>query len=93
MRLTAIESNDHRPAEWETIGRIKGEYEHRIDHLQRHLPGAGESDESRFDHELQDAALGAERDAIMRLRAAGAIPDEVFRRIEYDLDLAEARVR
>jgi len=92
-RLAEIETGEHRPAEWEVIGRIKSEYEHRIDHLQSHLPGERESDDSLFDHRLQDEALRAERDAIMELRDGGKIPDEIFRRIEYDLDLAETRLR
>jgi len=28
----------------------------------------------------------------LRLRSAGEIPDEIYRRIEYDLDLANARM-
>jgi CPA1 family monovalent cation:H+ antiporter len=92
-RLGEIETGEHRAEEWEIIGRIKSEYEHRIDHLQRHLPGERESDDSLFDHRLQDEALVAERAAIQRLRAEGKIPDEIFRRVEYDLDLAETRLR
>lgn len=92
-RLGEIETGDHQPAEWEIIGRMKSEYEHRIDHLQSHLPGERESPASIFDHRLQDEALAAERTAIMRMRAQGKIPDDIFRRIEYDLDLAETRLR
>jgi hypothetical protein len=92
-RLGEIETGDHLPEEWVVIGRIKSEYEHRIDHLQSHRAGTRESPASIFDHRLQDEALLAERDAIMRLRAEGKIPDEIFRRIEYDLDLAETRLR
>jgi hypothetical protein len=36
--------------------------------------------------------LRAERTAIMRLRDNGDIPDEIFRKIQYDLDLAESRL-
>ena len=92
-QLDSIESGEHLPAEWEIIGRIKSEYENRISHLQSHLPGERESPQSVFDHRLQDEALGAEREAIMRMRAQGKIPDEIFRRIEYDLDLADTRLR
>ena len=92
-RLGEIESGEHPPGEWQIIGQIKGEYESRIDHLKSHLPGERESADSIFDHRLQDEALRAERDAIMRMRASGHIPDEIFRRIEYDLDLADTRLR
>jgi hypothetical protein len=37
-------------------------------------------------------ALRAERNAIKELRDRGEIPDEAFRRIQYDLDLAESRL-
>jgi hypothetical protein len=36
--------------------------------------------------------LSGERQEVLRLRSAGEIPDEVFRKIEYDLDLAQARL-
>ena len=37
--------------------------------------------------------IGAERDTLRRLRNEGAITDEVRRRIEFDLDLEETRLR
>jgi CPA1 family monovalent cation:H+ antiporter len=91
-RLTKLESREHTPEEWEAISRIKAEYEHRIDHLEGHIAGHRESTESEFDHKLQDEALSAERHAIMRMRDEGRIPDDIFRRIEYDLDLAATRL-
>jgi len=36
--------------------------------------------------------IGAERDVLRRLRDEGRITDEVRRKIEYDLDLEEARI-
>ncbi|GAC1591717.1 MAG: Na+/H+ antiporter [Candidatus Velthaea sp.] len=90
--LARIERPDSAPHEWEVIGRLRSEYENRVDHLRSHLPGRSESAASKFDHMLQDEALRAERNAIMRMRDEGQIPDDIFRRIEYDLDLAEARL-
>lgn len=46
----------------------------------------------RIDHRLQREALKAEHEAVLRLRDAGEIPDEIFRTIRYDLDLAETRI-
>ena len=37
--------------------------------------------------------IGAERQTLRRLRDEGAITDEVRRRIEFDLDLEETRLR
>jgi monovalent cation/hydrogen antiporter len=103
VRLAALEAGLARIAEMERAGsdnteerevlaRLRDEYEHRIDHLRHHGTGAPESDESRFDHEAQTQALHAERRAIMELRDRGQIPDEIFRRVQYDVDLAEARM-
>lgn len=79
--------------EWEVEGRIVAEYAYRIQHLEGHAHGdQGESEGSRIDHRLQGEALRAERREIMRLRENGEIPDEIFRRIEYDLDLADERL-
>lgn len=75
-----------------TLARLRDEYENRIEHLGHHGSRAAETDQSRFDHHAQDEALRAERRAIMRLRDRGQIPDEIFRKIQYDLDLAESRL-
>ena len=93
-RLKALESTIESTIQWETIGRSQAEYRNRIDHLRHHVRGAGEpeSPESVFDHFIQDEAILAERNEIMRLRAEGKIPDEVFRAVQYDLDLAAARL-
>ena len=45
-----------------------------------------------FDHRLQTEALDAERREILRLRDSGEIPDEIYRKIQYDLDLADERL-
>ncbi len=81
--------------EWETVGRLLGEYNQRIDHLRGHLiaeDGDEEPTENAIDHRLQKAALEAERRAIKGMRGAGEIPDDVFRNIQYDLDLADVRL-
>jgi Na+/H+ antiporter len=77
-----------------TLARAIAEYQSRIDHLQHHVAGAaeGESEASRFDHDIQETAIAAERAAIMKLRDAGKIPDEIFRKVQYDLDLAASRL-
>jgi len=36
--------------------------------------------------------IGAQRTALRRLRDEGDVSDEVRRRVEYDLDLEEARI-
>ena len=80
--------------ERDVIERTRDEYAHRIDHLRtHHAPDAPqETAASRFDHDAQAQAVRAERAEIMSLRDRGEIPDEIFRRVQYDLDLADTRL-
>jgi hypothetical protein len=41
---------------------------------------------------VQEEAVKAERREIYRLRDEGKIPDEIFRKVQYDLDLASTRL-
>jgi Na+/H+ antiporter len=94
-RLHALEATYDTPHEWEIAGRLLGEYEHRIAHLRGELDASDESSEGEeiaTDRRLQKEALDAERAAINRMRAAGEIPDDIFRSIEYDLDLAAVQL-
>jgi monovalent cation/hydrogen antiporter len=73
---------------------LRIEYERRIEHLRREVEV--DSPELRAEdtiHNYQEVeALHAERDTITSLRDSGEIPDDIFRRIQYDLDLAESRL-
>ena len=75
-------------------GRILEEYQQRIDVLRgkAEKDEAVEATESRLDRALQKEALAAERRAITAMRSAGEIPDDIYRSIEYDLDLATLRL-
>ncbi len=95
-RLHDLEPTFHTAVEWEIAGRVLSEYERRIEHLRGHLKDQAEQDErleNATDRRLQQEALDAERHEIAQLRRAGQIPDDVFRSIAYDLDLAELRLR
>ena len=87
-----MESDFSSKEEWEVAGRLFFEYTYRIDYLNGELTGAVEAGELAIDHRLQREALKAEHDAVLRMRNAGEIPDEIFRKIRYDLDLAETRL-
>jgi NhaP-type Na+/H+ or K+/H+ antiporter len=94
-RLHALEATYDTPHEWEIAGRLLGEYEHRISHLRGKIDDSDQSsevEEIATDRRLQKEALEAERLAINRMRAAGEIPDDIFRSIEYDLDLAAVQL-
>lgn len=93
-KLEALAEGANVDAEREPIARAIAEYRNRIEHLSRHAAAGrdDESDESRFDHKIQEEAIAAERHAIMQLRDEGRIPDDIFRRVQYDLDLAATRL-
>jgi Na+/H+ antiporter len=92
-RLRELEPTFDSTSEWEVEGRIIAEYEHRIEHLRGHREGAPKEERvSRIDHRLQRAALDEERKTIAVLRTAGEVPNEVYRNIERDLDMAEQRL-
>jgi len=62
--------------------------------------GADDEDQDDFDYEgraqsyqrFMHEVIGAQRTALRRLRDEGDVSDEVRRRVEYDLDLEEARI-
>ncbi len=104
LRVRALESGLERLREYERrnkgalqaeiAGRLMEEYQQRID-LLRGRAASDETNEGRasaLDRELQKEALAAERRTIMSMRNAGEIPDNIFRSIEYDLDLAALRL-
>lgn len=93
-RLHEEENERKTPLEREVVGRVLEEYEQRIGVLR----GKVERDEpdfvreSRIDRGVEKEALAAERRAIAEMRRAGEIPDDIYRSIEYDLDLASLRL-
>ena len=79
----------------DTINRLRAEYIERIQQLEM----CGENpEECRSEvatpqfQRLQKRTLDIERDTIIRLRNRKVINDEALRRIQRDLDLAEARL-
>lgn len=92
--LREEEARRKTPLEREIADRILEEYRQRINVL-RGTADVDESDEvreSRIDRSLQKEALAAERRAIAEMRRGGEIPDEIYRSIQYDLDLASLRL-
>jgi monovalent cation/hydrogen antiporter len=79
----------------EVITRLRAEYDDRLQQLERCCrnsdnPG-GEIVTPQF-QQLQQEALSIERQTIIGLRNQHIINDEALRRIQRDLDLAEARL-
>jgi monovalent cation/hydrogen antiporter len=93
-RLESLAESSNVDDEREPIARAIAEYRNRIDHLGHHItPDQDtESMDSRYDHHVQEVAVTAERHEILKLRDEGKIPDEIFRKVQYDLDLASTRL-
>jgi Na+/H+ antiporter len=94
QHLQTMRSATTDTTEIETLWHLIAEYQGRIDHLEHHASGGpdAESTAAHYDHHAQEAAIAAERRAIMNMRDAGKIPDEIFLKIQYDLDLAASRL-
>jgi CPA1 family monovalent cation:H+ antiporter len=81
----------HRPL----LDRMRDTYAHRSEHVERQRDLTGPDDEDReiIEHrEIQRTVIGAEREALLRLRADGTIDDDVLRALERELDLEERRI-
>jgi len=95
----ALELIEQLPANGEfstdTVNRVRAEYDERLEQLDL---CAESPDECRGEvatpqyQRLQQKGLDAERETIIRLRNQQVINDEALRRIQRDLDLAEARL-
>jgi CPA1 family monovalent cation:H+ antiporter len=92
-RLEAVESSHRVPHE--TVERLRSEYNDRIRQLRREVPHE-ESVSRLFSEDFEELAreaLQTERDTVLALRNEEVINDQVLRRIQRDIDLAEARLR
>jgi monovalent cation/hydrogen antiporter len=95
----ALERLDHAGAHDEapdtTVERLRTTY---LEHAER---AAAELDDGRVEtedsseayRELRTLTLAAERDAVLRLRREGKLSNEAARRLPYEIDLAESRLR
>jgi Na+/H+ antiporter len=92
-RLEELESED-----WvrdDTAERLRGAYRFRANRFQaRFDDGDDGSIEARSQdfQRLRRELLGAERDAVLQLRRAGVISNDVWIRVTRDLDLEELRL-
>jgi CPA1 family monovalent cation:H+ antiporter len=90
-RLEEIASS--KRARPRTIERLRSEYEDRIRQLRSEVPD--EESVRLFSEDFEELArevLQTERDTVIQLRNEEAINDQALRRIQRDIDLAEARL-
>jgi CPA1 family monovalent cation:H+ antiporter len=91
-RLEELESSNRaRPG---TVERLRSEYEDRVRQLRIEAPDEERISRlySRDFEELSREMLQTERDTVIALRNEEAINDQALRRIQRDIDLAEARL-
>jgi CPA1 family monovalent cation:H+ antiporter len=87
---------EREPAKADALQRLRVEYEDHIRQVEGAEPESAGTPLRLFSSEferLSHEALQVERKTILQLRNEDAISDEVLRRIQRDIDLAEARLR
>jgi hypothetical protein len=96
VQAALVRLNDFKGKSDELVlGRLRVEYENRTLELESGGMTAGHDThipQTRTYELLSEEALIAERRAILQLRNEEIINDEVLRRIQRDLDLAELRL-
>ena len=105
-RLARLKANEAALARIEDLGstsqarpqsveRLRSEYADRIQQLSKEASHEESVRRlfSRDFEELAREALETERDTVIALRNEESINDEVLRRIQHDIDLAEARLQ
>jgi CPA1 family monovalent cation:H+ antiporter len=93
-RLTEL--NEAGPGKSDALTRLRVEYEDRVRQLEFYEPGDAQAHYSTFSAEYENLSattLKVEREVILSLRNNSVINDEVLRRIQRDLDLAETRIK
>jgi Na+/H+ antiporter len=93
-RLNEIVERD--PAKADALQRLRVEYEDHIKQVEGAEPASAGTPLRLFSSEyerLSEEGLQIERGTIISLRNEDVISDEVLRRIQRDIDLAEARLR
>ncbi|HKW78206.1 MAG TPA: Na+/H+ antiporter, partial [Candidatus Limnocylindria bacterium] len=80
----------HRPL----LDQLREQYRHRSEHVDRQRDAArdGEDRELIEHREIRRTVIDSEREALLRLRAQGAIDDDVLRKLEREIDLEEQRM-
>ena len=79
----------------DTAGRLRGAYQFRIDRFTARFDADGDGKIERQSlkyQKLRRELLEAERHAVIELRNAGEISDDVMRLVERDLDLEASRL-
>jgi CPA1 family monovalent cation:H+ antiporter len=91
-RLKQLDARIH--PDHEAVVLLQTEYEDRLRQVKRAGQDSGKSNLFSEDYQrLAYETLQVERDILLELRNSGVIGDDVLRRIQRDIDFAEARLR
>jgi CPA1 family monovalent cation:H+ antiporter len=104
-RTRIAQLEEEWPTHLPLIETLRVQYDHRAGHFAHthadpsdasppggHLVEDEADEELIAHHRIRRAVLAAERTAVLDLRERGEIADEVWRQIEWDLDLEEMRM-
>jgi CPA1 family monovalent cation:H+ antiporter len=93
--LRALESSFASTAEWEIAGRLHASYELRVAHFTAHAGGTEPDDDAQqheIERRLRREAFDAERRTLQEMRRGGEVTDDLYRHLQWDLDLAESQL-
>jgi CPA1 family monovalent cation:H+ antiporter len=93
--LRTLEASFSSTAEWEVAGRLHADYEQRMAHFGAHADGVEPLDDALqhdIERRLRREAYDAERRTLHALRSSGELTEDVYRNLQWDLDLAESRL-
>jgi CPA1 family monovalent cation:H+ antiporter len=81
------------PTHHPLLNQMRDGFQHRSEHVERRSDGSSDdADRELIEHrEIRRTVADAEREALLRLRAADEIDDDVMRKLERELDLEEQR--
>ena len=95
----AVERIEQLAAQWPDhlplIDTLRAQYSHRVSHIDQNQGevATDEAEQELLEHrQIRAAVIEAEREALIRLRETGGLSDDVYRRVERDLDLEELRM-
>ncbi|HEV3086499.1 MAG TPA: Na+/H+ antiporter [Candidatus Elarobacter sp.] len=93
--LRTLESSFASTAEWEIAGRLHAYYEMRVSHYTAHADGTEPDDDAQqheIERRLRREAFDAERRVLQEMRRGNEVAEDVYRHLQWDLDLAESQL-
>ena len=82
------------PGHLELIDALRAQYGHRSSHAESHdAEVADDAEQELLEHRIiRSSVIEAERETLLLLLETGGLSEDVFRRVERDLDLEELRM-